>query len=254
MIIPYEGQEADPILQGFRQRAVSNTLEGKRATSRDTSAPTSGSAPNREQILQKFTLATVSPTDMPSFVPMDTLTELIHAETVSMALAEAGCHGLSIEKCANIADTLPRVFATLLLIGNVEAILEFKSQGFNDGILPLLRRSKVAFEGREKQGLGWNITVYRLSDEPYGGISKVSRCFKNPSLWTLDKFNLFYNAQWLFSAPVFDPEKFEYILAPQSPLPFTTITPHHAGGALYSQVYMANIHPAHLSWKNTVRV
>lgn len=258
---PYESQEADPILQEFRRRAVSNTLATDSATPPSTSATTSGSAPVRQQILQRFTSATISPTEMPSFVPMDTLTGLIDVEAVSKALAEAGHHDLSSDQCAKIADTLPRVFATLLLIGNIGAILDFEFRGFTDSIFPLLRvRQSFHSSGfdappddGEVRSWGWHTTIYPLPYDYDGEIHPVSRCFQDPSLWTLDEFETFYNSQWLFSAPVFDPEKFEYLLAPQSPLPFTTVTPHRAEGTLCSQVYMASIHPAHLSWQNTVR-
>lgn len=251
-MIPYEGQEADPILQKFRRRAVSKTLATEPTTSRGTSASTSGSAPVRQQILQRFTSATISPTGMPSFVPMDTLTELIDVETVSMVLAEAGRHGLSSEKCANIANTLPRVFATLLLIGKVEAILNFEFREFTDDIFPFTRVD-APLEGREMQSLGWHTTIHPVRDGLDSDNHRVSECFQDFSLWTLDEFERFYNSQWLFSAPVFGSEKFEYLLAPQSPLPLTTLTPHRAGGVLCSQVYMASIHPAHWSWENTVR-
>lgn len=255
MMIPYEGQEADPILQGFRRRAVSNTLAAESTTSRGTSASTIGSAPVRQQILQRFNSATITPTDMPSFVPMNKLTELIDIETVSITLAEAGRHDLSSELCANIADTLPRVFATLLLIGNIEAIFCFESRGFTDDIFPLLR-AETPPVGMELQDLDWDwyttIHPLNLPDGFDGEPHPVSICFEDPSLWTLDKFERFYDSQWIFSAPVFGQEKFEYLLAPQSPLPLTTLTPHRAGGVFCSQVYMASIHPAHLSGQNTL--
>lgn len=245
MKVPYEGQHIDPILHGFRRRFASNMIETESNTPGDTSV--------RQHILQKFTSATVSPIDMPAFVPMDTLTESIHAKTVSMAAAEAGLHDLSFVKCTVIARALPRVFATLLLIGNVQAISEFESRGFTDEIFPLSVGEADA-EGRNTQSWGWHFTIHPLlGDDSYRDRHPVSECFENPSMWTLDQFKLFYDSQWLFSAPVFGPNKFEYRIARQSPLPLTTLTAHRADGFHYSQVYMASIHPAHLSFQNTVR-
>lgn len=281
MMIPYEGQEADPILQGFRRSALSmlapksttpcgtppqsttpcgtspksTTPYGtppQSTTPSGTPPPTSVSDPVRQRILQSFTRATIYPTGLPSFVPINTLTELINIQTISTALAEAGRHDLSFSKCAKIARTLPRVFATLLLIENVQAISDFESQELTDRILPLLRPDAPP-KGREVDFVAWHSTIHTFSDEPFGSVHPVSKCFRDPSLWTLDKFKHFYNSQWLFSAPVFESKKFEYILAPQSPLPFSTRNPHQAGGVHRSQVYMASIHPAHLSRQNTVR-
>lgn len=248
---PYVGQEADPILQGFRRRAVSMQVT-ENTIPRDNSASTSGLASIRQRILQRFTSATISPPDMPSFVPMGTLTELIDAETVSMALAEIGQHHVSSVRCRRIADSLPRFFATLLVIGNVEAVLEVQLRSFTDVHFPLLR-AETPPKGRELEFAAWNSTIYPLFDDLYGGIHPVSDCFQDPSLWTLEEFKRFYNAQWLFSAPIFVPERFEYLLAPQSPLPLTRFTPHRVGGVLCSHVFMASIHPAHLSWDNSVR-
>lgn len=250
--VSYEGQEADPILQEFRRHAVSIS-KTEPASSPGTSTPTSasGSAPVRQRILQSFKLATISPPNLPAFVPIDTLTELIDVETVSMALAEAGCHDPNSEMCDRIAQSLPRVFATLLVIGKVEAILEFETRYVTDRSFPL-KCSDSYPEDIGFQFKAWYSRIHPL-DTDLDGIHMVSNCFEEPSLWTLDEFERFYESQWVFSAPVFVPERFEYLLAPESPLPFTTVTPHGVGGVLSSQVYMASMHPAHLSPNNNVR-
>lgn len=255
MKTPYEGQEADPILQEFHRNAASIS-ETEHAASCGISTPTSesGSTPVRQRILQSFKSATISPANLPAFVPMDTLTELIDVETVSMALAEAGRPHLWPETCNHIVQFLPRVFATLLVIGNVEAILDFGARHFTDSSFPLMRDNSPP-EDREISSETWYSTIHPFADalEDYDGMHPVSRCFQDPSLWTLDGFERFCEEQWIFSAEVFVPTKFEYLLAPQSPLPFTTLTPHWADGVLRSQVYTASIHPAHLSLRNTVR-
>lgn len=251
MMIPYDGQEADPILQEFRRHAVFIS-ETEPAASSGTSTPISASepAPVRQRILQSFTSATISPANLPAFVPMDTLTELINVETVSLSLAEAGRHDLSSGTCSHIAQFLPRVFATLLVIGNVEAILEFGSRHVTDSVMPLLRAESPP-EDRKIEFEAWYSTIHPHFDD-LDGIHPVSSCFQDPSLWTLDSFEGFYQSQWIFSAPVFVRKKFEYLLAPQSPLPFTSLTPDRMGGVFSSQVYTASMHPAHLSSKITV--
>lgn len=252
-MISYEGQKADPILQEFRRRAVSNTLATESTASHDNnSASTSGSPTVREQILRRFTSAKISPIDLPSFVPIDTLTTLISIKIVSRALAEVGRRDVSSGQCANIYNTLPRVFATLLLMGNVEAILDFEARNFTDSLFPLVR-ADISPEHRGIQLADWYSTIRPLFERSGDGIHPVSRCFQDPLLWTPDKFEQFYKSQWLFSAPIFGPEKFEYALDPQSPLPLTALTPHRTSAFLGSQVYMASIHPAHLLWQNTVR-
>lgn len=254
-MIPYEDQETDLILEEFRRSAVSNILETEPTTHRDTSLSMSGTLSVRQQILQRFAWATKYPTNFPSFVPIDTLTELIDVKTVSMTLAEAGRRDLSSATCANIANTLPRIFATLLITGKVEAIIQFELQGFTDDIFPLLRADAPP-KGRETRFRTWYSTIHPLSVDLDDDIHPVSNCFQDPSLWTLAEFGRFYHSQWLFSAPVFALEKFEYLLDPKSPLPFTTLSPYGVGTGQrpFSQVYMASIHPAHLPWQNTVRV
>ncbi|KAJ0115598.1 hypothetical protein J7T55_010421 [Diaporthe amygdali] len=251
--IPYEGQDADPILQGFRRRAISRTLAEKATTRGDSSATASGSTPVRQEILQKFKSATIFPVDMPPFVPIDAIIDVLDVETILTALVEASCESVGSEKCDYIAENLLRVFATLLFIGNPQAILEFEFRGFTDDVFPLACANTNP-EGNEKEGLGWYRTIHPFTGDPNDDLHPVSRCFENPSLWTLDKFEHFYASQWLFSAPVFGTDKFEYLLAPQSPLPLTTLTSHQAGGVLCSQVYMASIHPAHLSSQTTMEL
>lgn len=243
----YEGPYTDPILQKFLQYPVSSWPPAR--------PKTSGSDPVRQQILQSFTSAIISLTDMHPFVPIETLRNLFDRDTVALALAEAGCDGVDTGTCSYIANDLPRVFATLLLIGNVQAILEFKIQGLNDDLIPLIRDYKLPKE-RELAGWAeWYRPIHSFSDDELIYEQPLRRCFSVDSLWTLDKFQRFYDAQWLFSAPIFHPGKFEYALAPEIPLPFTRVTPYHlnVGGGSPRGLYMARIHSAHLFPRTTVR-
>lgn len=158
--------------------------------------------------MQKFKSATISPVNMPPFVPIDAIIDLLDSETISTALVEASCESVESEKCAYIAENLLRVFATLLFIGNPQAILEFEFRGFTDDVFPLTCADKLP-EGNEKEALRWYSTIHPFTGDPNDDLHPVSRCFENPSLWTLNKFEHFYASQWLFSAPVFGTDKFD---------------------------------------------
>lgn len=148
------------------------------------------------------------------FVPYDLLKSTLTTIRIEAALMEAGTDPDKIPELRKLVERYAhRIFATLLELHGLKHLPVLANYRFYDAAL-LQHRDDI-----------WGLARVPTEDIP------------------LAKFR---EASWKFRAPVFADDKFEYEVNEESPLAFVQWERHSSCNA-YSQVYKAELHPAHMT-------
>jgi hypothetical protein len=159
----------------------------------------------------------MSAMDHRAFVPTSSIHELITEESIKLELSHTRLLPQSLSRfiLPFILSKASKIFAILVYIKKTENIEDFWFRGLSDEVLPVAIPGLAALE----------LSVFNS--------------------WDFDNVSDFYEAQWLFLAPIFTKEKFVYELEDACPLPFTSINPRSEKMSAFSIVQEATIHPGH---------
>lgn len=161
------------------------------------------------------------------FVPLDVLEDVF---TLGNTMGALESNGLDPMLAHSIHQKALKVFAILVLVEQVAKTAELLREGLTDKDLPL---------GYEVNDGAWAIRSYRHESD----ILESQTEWKAFRGWSSNTKYNFCERQWMFLAPVFRQEHFDYFLHRDVILPFTKVEP--VKKSFFSQVYHVKIHPRH---------
>lgn len=174
-----------------------------------------------------------SAVDRLKFLPEGKLQELITPENIEPELLRAFCNKTAdaIKELSRfITSQAKKVFATLVVIKMVPAIERFHKYSVTDIFLPV----RCEFKG----------SIW-VADLPHA--TQLAKVFSER-----DEIQDFKEKQWLFLAPVFTIDRWEYPLEEDQPLPFLHLPiPRQSASreTLFSKVEQYMLHTDHVSLK-----
>lgn len=165
-----------------------------------------------------------------SFAPEDTEAAITHEVEL-----DATAESLSqlVQYVHDPRQPAKRLFLALLMIDSVSTLKSFYRSEFCDRDLP------VHHESCYRKGDGGHQSHYYVVSTP-----SESKEWSFFSSWSENNVEAFERAQWMFLAPVFTRDKFEYPINQDYPLPITWKAPEPKYG-YSSSVYEVEMHEAH---------
>jgi len=169
-----------------------------------------------------------------TFLPLSVINEKITIDSVRTARSgQTLPFGGALE---TVCRDSKKTFAVLVLVGEPQVMLDLVDEGLVDDDLPLSR------QGRMDMGDFNNLRS-----------TCSTKTFRSFAAWGGDHLvDSSLDTQWLVLAPVFDASGQDYVLDPNCPLSVDTMAPGARIG-LFSQVYHAQVHPAHQQGFKEVR-
>jgi hypothetical protein len=176
-----------------------------------------------------------SVTDNKSFVPEQTLPNILTHDCIAAALQAAG---LSTGLAQIVHNKVLKTFAILIRISRLHYLDNLLAEGFSDADLPV---------------------HYFIADEP-GAVRFIRNNYDEETgqtewtafrSWDENAVFDFFERQWQFLAPIFEPDVFEYRLHRDAILPFTWKGQLKEGG--FGQVYQVIVHEHHLRMDQKVK-
>ncbi|KAI1076238.1 HET-domain-containing protein [Whalleya microplaca] len=169
------------------------------------------------------------------FMPADHIKALLTTRNIKRIL-ESSKMTPTFELLNFIQYKANKVFLTLVVIGDITSIVEFKANDLQDEDLPVGRVIKGSTPKERSR-------VIESLDETTKSTSR--KCWPFLARWKPSRLNSFLVQQWQFLAPTFGKASFYQSLDKNRPLPFVEVTEGLPPEGNFSSVYRVEIHEAH---------
>ncbi|RSL48486.1 hypothetical protein CEP54_012923 [Fusarium duplospermum] len=211
------------------------SLPSRSREAKSTTSPSTEGLLSTSLSVQLYKAKVKSHIDPRGFVPLDALDKLLTEEAIKSELIRAGVANITPHLLRYVLEHAKKIFAILVMTGNVELIERVLLDGLEDVHLPIEIDRGIA----------------RPYDHDSDNLSTNKRwtIFQDQTLESM----VFCEYQWRFLAPVFTEHGYKYFLHMECPLPFVDGKRMMGGERFshHSRVYKACIHEAHRQWGNS---